>query len=69
MIIVTQNSTYEFDADQKQYRKIKPGFGNWKSYECFFLDPCVGKSLRIVRDFNTMTTTSKVLEIHEDKDD
>lgn len=69
MIIVTQNSSYEFDSEQGKYRKIKPSFENWKKYEGFFPDPCVGKSLRIIRDANTMTTTSKVLEIHEDEDD
>lgn len=63
MIIVTQNSTYEFDSDQERYRKIKPSIGIWKTYHGFLMDPCIGNSLRIIRDANTLTTTSRITQI------
>lgn len=69
MIVITNNSTYEFDGVDSRYRKIKPQIEEWKIYYGFFLEPCVGKRLVIIRDQDKITTTSVVLEIQDDDDD
>ncbi len=69
MIIVTQNSAYEFDDEKCKYRKIRPSLGLWKTYDGFLVEPCVGKRACIIRDANTVTTTSRVFEILKDEDE
>jgi len=67
MIVITKNSTYEFDSGQ--YRRIKPKMGEWKIYFGFYEEPAVGSPLTILRDKDRRTITSKVLDIQEDDDD
>lgn len=67
MIVETKNSTYEFDAHNNRYRKLKPTVGSWKTYFGFFTDLCIGKKAFIMRGKDTVTITSRVVEIHDEK--
>jgi hypothetical protein len=67
MIVITKNSTYEFDDGR--YRRIKPKVGEWKTYFGFYEEPIIGSPLNILRDKDRRTITSKVLDIQEDDDD
>jgi len=67
MIVITKNSTYEFDNGQ--YRRIKPKMDEWKIYFGFYEEPVVGSSLTILRDGDRRTITSKILHIQEDDED
>jgi len=69
MIIVTKNSTYEFDSENSRYRKIKPECGEWKVYYGFASELKNGVKAKIVRDDNRTTITSIICEIQEDDED